>query len=113
MKRPKDNEADSFGIAVTMRGKHNCTPAWVSLETHYTVETRTRTHTKKFPPIVITGTTQKDSPNVTSNGLYTEAQSGCYKVSPLADRETPAERDHLFIMKSWETLSKNCLYSGV
>ena len=56
MKDWKDNEADSFGITVTMRGKHNCTPAWVSLETHDTVEMRTRT--TKFPPIVITGNTK-------------------------------------------------------
>lgn len=61
MKRAQDNEADSFGITVTMRGKHNCTPAWVSLETHHTVETRTRTHANatKFPPIVITGNTKR------------------------------------------------------
>lgn len=68
MKRAQDNEADSFGIALTMRGKHNCTAGWVSLETHYTVETHTRTHpnaARIFPPIVIAGNT--DSPNVTSN----------------------------------------------
>lgn len=36
--------------------ENNCTPAWVSLETHYTVETCTRTLTSTtFPPIVITG----------------------------------------------------------
>lgn len=34
----------SFGPAVTMRGKHNCTPAWVSLETHGAVERRSHTH---------------------------------------------------------------------
>lgn len=49
----------SFGITVTMRGKHNCTPAWVSLETHYTVETRSRTRAIVFPPIVITANTKR------------------------------------------------------
>lgn len=54
MKSPEDNEPRRFGTTVTMTGKHNCTPAWVSLETHYAVERRSRTRTTEFPPIVIT-----------------------------------------------------------
>lgn len=67
MKRAQDNEADAFGSSVTMKGKHNCTPAWVSLETHYTVETCTHAHTHtqanttRFPPIVITGNTKRST----------------------------------------------------
>lgn len=84
MKRPKDNEADSFGITVTMRGKHKRTPAWVSLKTHYTVETHTRTHanTTKFPPIVISAT-QKDSPNVTFLSLFCLFFLNTASASPL------------------------------
>lgn len=73
MKDWKDNEADSFGITVTMRGKHNCTPAWVSLETHYTVEMRTRT--TKFPPIVITGNTKISTK--CDFKWFTVARQGC------------------------------------
>lgn len=51
MKRPGDNEPRRFGTGVTMRGKHNCTPAWVSLETHGAVERRSRTHTMRFLPL--------------------------------------------------------------
>lgn len=55
MKRPKDNKPHRFGITVTMRGKHNYTLAWVSMETHYRVEKPSRSHATKFPPIVIGG----------------------------------------------------------
>lgn len=44
----------SFGTGATMRGKHNCTPAWVSLETHGAVE-------NVFPPIVITSSCKRSS----------------------------------------------------
>lgn len=48
-----------FGTGVTMRGKHNCTPAWVSLETHGAVE-------NGFPPIVITSSCNRSSIKTTT-----------------------------------------------
>lgn len=63
MKRPTDNEADSFGITVTMRGKHNRTTAWVSLATHYTVETRSHANALSFLPLS-SQATKGDSQNV-------------------------------------------------
>lgn len=55
MKRPKDNKPHHFGITVTMRGKHNYTLAWVSMETHYIVEKPSHSRATKFPPIVTGG----------------------------------------------------------
>lgn len=55
MKRPKDKKPHRFGITVTIRGKHNYTLAWVSMEIHYIVEKHSRSRATKFPPIVIGG----------------------------------------------------------
>lgn len=75
MKRPKDNEADGFGITFTMRGKNNSPPTWVSLVTHYTVETCTRTNATEFPPIVITGNTKRFTKWDIKQPAYTQRQS--------------------------------------
>lgn len=55
MKRPTNKKPHRFGITVTIRGKHNYTLAWVSMEMHYVVEKHSRSHATKFPPIVIGG----------------------------------------------------------
>lgn len=55
MKRPKDKKPHHFGITFTIRGKHNYTLAWVSMEMHYIVEKHSRSRATKFPPIVIGG----------------------------------------------------------
>lgn len=100
MKRPKDNKADSFGITVTMRGKHNCTPAWVSLETHYTVETctRSRKHNRVSSHCHHQQHKEIHQMWLQTSGLQTEAESGCYRVSSSAfpslshSQDAPAEK---------------------
>lgn len=117
MKRPEDNKPRSFGITVTMRGKHNCTQAWVSLKTHYAVERRSRARATEFPPIVIAGKGKKrDPPNVTSSSWRIHRGTVRYKVSSsnavlLAYRGTPAESLPASCKKlKYSTLAKNlCL----
>lgn len=107
MKRLKDNEPHSLGITVTMRGKHNCTPAWVSLETHYALETRSCTRTTKFPPIVITGNKKKrftkcDFKQLTNTQRHslTITKSAHYISPTLSLSLSPAESACWFHTKS-------------
>lgn len=74
MKRPKDNKPHRFGITVTMRGKHNYTLAWVSMETHYRVEKPSRSRATKFPSIVIGGNKEIRKMGLQTAGWQTESE---------------------------------------
>lgn len=104
MKRPKDNEADSFGIAVTMRGKHNCTHQPGCHWKHITQWKRALAQTRpSFLPL----SSQRDSPNGTSNGLAGAQRLGQAVTEslsvPLTDTHTCSKTRRI----SYKQLVKN------